>query len=500
MIKKIKEIKNVAVFKDFEWNSNIPDFKRFNAFYGWNGCGKTTITRILSAFEKGGLDKLELGDDAKCVIETDNNTFELRKNQSITDLLKNKIRVFNEDFIEQNLDWETGKASKILMIGKEQIEQKKELGNIIKDLNDRKGQLDTKNKEKEKEAKEKNNILEKARDEIKKDLRDIKNVTPKSNRATDYINYTVIDVENILKGKEFLSLKEEEILQLKNSLKESEQKEIINEINIDLGWVNKILEKSQEIFKKVIPEEGLRLLFNSGQIDERLKEWLRIGYEIHKDKQHPVECEFCKNKISEERLRELGEYFSDVLRSLLNDIDQIIKECSSDKLPKLPLQKEKFYSELQNNFSDLSNNFSKQLDIIRDEINKIKNALTEKKNNPSQKITFDFDVLNKVPIELNKIIEQISNLIKANNDKTKSFKEKRTESAHKLEVAIISKYKSDYDTKKTALDEIRKEIEKLNQEKEKLENQQKELEQKLKEHYLGAEEFNKLLWSFLGRR
>lgn len=122
MIKQIKKIENIAVFRDFSWN--IPDFKKYNAIYGWNGSGKTVITRILATFEKGELGRLKLENNSNCIISTDNSgeiTFSLG---NIPDLLKNKIRVFNEDFVNENLNWEDGKASKILIIGQERIEKK----------------------------------------------------------------------------------------------------------------------------------------------------------------------------------------------------------------------------------------------------------------------------------------------------------------------------------------------------------------------------------------
>jgi wobble nucleotide-excising tRNase len=332
MIKKIKEIKNVAVFKDFNWDRNIPDFRKYNAFYGWNGSGKTTITRLLSVFEKVELGKIELEDDSTFVIETNSGTLKLSKNESIQDSLKNRIRIFNEDFIEENLDWEKGKAYKILLVGKEQIKKKEELRSIIKELEDKDHDLVKKKKEKKGKDEEKRKILENARDEIINNLREVNDVKPKSGRARDYINYTVIDVENILKSEEFLSLEEDEILQLKNSLKEREAKEPINEIEIDLARIHNIIEESQKIFETVVPEEGMRLLADLDKVDGKLKEWLRVGYEIHKDKQHPIECEFCKNEISEERLKELGEYFSDVLRNLIKEIEQIIENIGSVKL------------------------------------------------------------------------------------------------------------------------------------------------------------------------
>ncbi|MCL4385483.1 MAG: AAA family ATPase [Actinobacteria bacterium] len=501
MIKRIKKIKNIAVFKDFNWDSNIiPDFKKYNAFYGWNGTGKTTIARILSTFEKCELGKLELDDDSLCVIEIDNSTLKLSKNDPIPDLLKNNIRVFNEDFVNENLDWVEGRASKILIMGKEQKKQRETLDSIIYKLGNKNNDLKMKEQENSNIKKEKNNILEKARNEIKENLREVNDIKPKSGRATDYINYTVVDVENILiKSDEVILIKDDEMLQLKNSLKEKETKELIEDIEIHLGWIHSIIEKSKKIFETIIPDEGLRLLSNLGNIDEKLKEWLRVGYEIHKEKQHPVICEFCKNEIPEKRIEKLGEYFSDVLINLIKNIDQITKDILRNELQNFQLKKEKFYSEFQNEFLNLSNIFNQQENIIRQELDKIKKILAEKKNNSSQKIIFDFNILNKSITGLENIIIQINSLIKKNNEKTNSFKEKRAEYAHNLESAIINKYKPDYDEKEKRLNELWTDIKSLSKEIEELKTNQNNIERNLKKHYFAAEEFNNLLRFFLGR-
>jgi len=501
MIKKIVKIKNIGIFRDFNWNdSSIPEFKKYNAFYGWNATGKTTITRLLSVFEKVNLGRIEFGDDSLLIIKTDDVELKLSKGVSIPDLLKNKIKVFNEDFINENLNWEEGKASKILLMGKEQIQQKQELQGIINKLGDVNRELKEKEEKKKSKENEIDKILEDARIKIKDKLRNVDDVKPKSSRAKDYIKYTIQDVKKILNSSETLFLEESKISEFEKALEEKEAKDTIKEISIDLSWIDNIIRKSREIFEHVLPKEAITLISSLEEIEDRLKEWLRTGYEIHKDKKHPITCEFCKNEISKERWQELGQYFSDELRKLFNKIDETIVEISSDKLPKFSLSKEQFYSEFQNSYLELSDKFNRQLELIREKINEIRNKLIEKKNNPSRKISFDFNIINEAVNSMNNIVNEINELIKRNNDKTESFNNKRRESAHKLELAIISKYKPEWNQKVSEFNSIENEIRKLEQEKKQLELQQRELEQKLKEHHIAAEEFNNLLELFMGRR
>ncbi len=51
MITKIEKIKNLGIFTDYKWDSNLPEFKRFNLIYGWNSYGKTTLSQLFDSLE-----------------------------------------------------------------------------------------------------------------------------------------------------------------------------------------------------------------------------------------------------------------------------------------------------------------------------------------------------------------------------------------------------------------------------------------------------------------
>ncbi|WP_423818526.1 AAA family ATPase [Salinimicrobium sp. TIG7-5_MAKvit] len=140
MIKKIKEIKNLAVFKSFDWDSNLRDkgnnvinFKPINILYGRNYSGKTTLSRILRSLEVGAIsDKYE---NPEFLV-----SFEDGEDISQSKLTEHqrKIRVFNEDFIKENLKFISNPEDSVLpfailggnsSLETEIIDLKKELGN-----------------------------------------------------------------------------------------------------------------------------------------------------------------------------------------------------------------------------------------------------------------------------------------------------------------------------------------------------------------------------------
>ncbi len=99
MITKISKLKNFDIFYDFSWNTELPEFKKFNLIYGWNRSGKTTFSRVLASCEE------------KCVYDEDkfkqypeNGEFEIKTSDNTTvkntDVATNTlpIKVFNQDY------------------------------------------------------------------------------------------------------------------------------------------------------------------------------------------------------------------------------------------------------------------------------------------------------------------------------------------------------------------------------------------------------------------
>ena len=48
-ISRIARLRHPGVLRDFTWAAELPTFGRYNLIYGWNGSGKTTISKLLRA-------------------------------------------------------------------------------------------------------------------------------------------------------------------------------------------------------------------------------------------------------------------------------------------------------------------------------------------------------------------------------------------------------------------------------------------------------------------
>ena len=132
-INRIGHLRNCRVFRDFTWPTDLEDFARFNLIYGWNGSGKTTISRILRDLE---LRRPPTIGDVRLSI----------RNQDIRGIAfpsgSTPIRVFNRDFVNENVfPASGGQVPPILIFGKENIEKQKQLEDLKAKLSEVDGLL-----------------------------------------------------------------------------------------------------------------------------------------------------------------------------------------------------------------------------------------------------------------------------------------------------------------------------------------------------------------------
>lgn len=113
-IKRISAIKQIDAFDSFNWLGG--DFKKYNLIYGWNGSGKTTISRLFSFLERKIIHIPDLA-TLEFTVQTDVGA--IRQSNILSHGLN--VRVFNQDFIKENLLFEESQAKKIVIIGKENV-------------------------------------------------------------------------------------------------------------------------------------------------------------------------------------------------------------------------------------------------------------------------------------------------------------------------------------------------------------------------------------------
>lgn len=400
MITKFKTINNLAVFQNFIWDTSIRDdgnnvvlFKPINIFYGRNYSGKTTLSRIVRALETANIsDKYEnpqfevsIKDVADC---TQHNLSAHGK----------KIRVFNEDFVKDNIRFITNSDESItpfaIIGGNATIEAeiqalKDELGN---NEEERESGFYLELKNASAIASSAFQIYQTENNQLNSQLtakaldRD-NGIKYKSERFGDQ-NYTTAKLStdiNTVSAVSFQPITDDEIIGKLNLLNERANADVpsILRPNLDLSPIN---ERAKTLITKSIS--------SSNKIEELLKDaiinrWVKEGRILHKDKLE--QCSFCGNDISQERWSELDSHFDEQSEKLEKDIDALISEIENlvhNVDAQLQINKNAFYSKFHSNLERLIIAKQNIVDVIKSELNRVKFRLQERKNDILNSQTF----------------------------------------------------------------------------------------------------------------
>lgn len=161
LIKNIKSLSDFGIFQNSEWK-DLSDFKRFNLIYGWNRCGKTTLSRVFSSCEKKSIFHKDLFKqfpiNGEFEVALFDKTFIKSKEIENSNLA---IRVFNQDFIDDNVSFEPNKSSNgIVYLSEGDIESNKKLVKLNKENKELKVKYNLDKKNRESKEKIKNLFLQ----------------------------------------------------------------------------------------------------------------------------------------------------------------------------------------------------------------------------------------------------------------------------------------------------------------------------------------------------
>jgi len=132
MLKRINYIKHFGVFDNYQRGGDIQDFAEVNIIYGWNYSGKTTISRVFQAFEDSSKNFKENYPDAEFeIIDYENN----KGNHTNLKLSDYEFKVFNSDFIRDNIHLEGEAFDPILLLGDEAKDAQEKINTLIARLN-----------------------------------------------------------------------------------------------------------------------------------------------------------------------------------------------------------------------------------------------------------------------------------------------------------------------------------------------------------------------------
>lgn len=482
MINKINSISHFGTFSDFKWDeSKIQEFKRYNFIYGWNYSGKTTLSRLFRSLELK--QKHQDYQNFEFEIKTDNINL-TEKDIALNNLL---IRVFNEEFIEENFRWNDNnhRISPILILGKETIKLKNDLQEKEKLKSEKEGEKKNKDDDKKRLENELQNALTNKASEIRNILGitnprefDRPTLEDKLNKIRDnYKNLILIDNQE-----------EQKLTAYRSPI----SYEVVSKVNIELKLANFVIRTNTILSKKISAQQVIEKLKNNPQLNN----WVREGIDLHKDE---TQCQFCGNTLPEDLFERLNKHFSKEFDQLINEITSLQNEIQVYKntLEKTQFpDKARFYIDFQKEYDEKLNEFQECLNNVINDLENLLNRLQEKRNKPFDELKQI--ISNELEQKFQNKLDEINGIIDKNNQKIRGLSEEK----NKIKQELLNHYSAkameelEYFKKKEAIEQLVKDISQLQDEIEKYDKEIKQIKEQIARSNIGAEKINNYLKAF----
>lgn len=496
MIRAIKNVKGLGVFRDFKPVADLPEFKQFNVIYGDNGSGKTTLSRLFRVIEDGLHAEYP---DLQFTVATDTGNIQLG------DKCAWKLRVFNSDYIESSLGQFDTPIKHILIIGEENKALAEEIANEQTILNERIRRVQMLDHTLEKLDKDKGKAFTAVAATIGEAI------SGKTQRR-----YRKPDAERDFAALTDFEVLKDDLLYVHKSTVRQEEAELVN------------LVKLQEVTCGTPPvsREVLRLVGDLSEIANgltlrttqtgalaRLVElpdlalWVEQGRVLHT--LHGSErCEYCDQTIPIERLQHLAEHFSIEDQALKVEIETTINLVTSaiTTLEQCILPaKAELYSELRVAFDAASSEFTKCRAVLIKDLDDLRNALSKKLG--ARANSYELDVTISA-VALSAALVSINTLIEQHNKKTGAFGKAKTAAESAIIASFLATIKSDISAYEEQINAAKLELQKLRDGHEDLtdsrsiETLQESIRAKrakISSEHAGAERMTRHLADFLGR-
>jgi wobble nucleotide-excising tRNase len=483
-VKKINNINGLGQFNNFKWPTDLPEFKKYNFFYGWNCSGKTTLSRLFRFLEL----KQMHNDYQSATFKIETNNGELTERSLNVDY---PIRVFNEDYIEDNFDWnnENSEIEPVLILGKESKELEEQL------------------KQKQKEKSDKEIELKKIEDEKESTNRAFRALDNKLTNKASEIRSSLL----ITNQKEFDKIKLQEAI---NSIKDNFQEKVLSneEVhnnkstlnspkleNVSPPKINLKLTEFLDHVKTILEKKvSVQKIIEKIKQNPRLSDWVREGIELHKEE---TTCQFCGNTLTTERIEELRRYFSKEFDDLIttikqkeNEINNHLNEIDRYSLP----DKARFYADFQNKYENLSTKFNQLKSNYIEIGKKLIEELNKKKEKPFEQIIIEQSINDTIENKLNELIKTIQELTVKHNNIMNSLEEEKQKAKEKLKFHYTAQFIQDenYFGKRQEIENLNSEINKLNNEISEISKEIIKIEDQIKAYAIGAQKLNNLLNKF----
>lgn len=504
---RLQRMKGYRIFRDFSWPTELPNFDRYNLIYGWNGAGKTTLSNL---FRCAQLRTSPDGDDIQVIVGGRTINGSDFKTATLPPL-----RVFNRDFVDRNIFEKPGEEfPPVFFLGEDSAEKQKEIVVL---------------KMEETKVREKIANLEKAKKKAKIELdeycttqaRAIRNLLLGDPR---YNNYEAPKYREQLKLLEILDSLPPELSPDKRSRFESTigAKPLDRILAPEFGDLK--LQSLSARIQKVLDETVIASTIPELAENPPLAAWIQQGLNLH---EHGAEtCRFCKQHLSESRIKTLEAHFNDQFKSLqasitelLDEVEILEKTITSRQLPAKAL----LYEHLQSDYEKAVSTFEQQSFILKSYLASLARALVAKRAEPFTRLNAMLfaagDGRNNADASTLRLVfeavigglsnwgalvgvralEKIAEIVESHNRHTNNFSTEAAKARGELEKDEVIKSFSSWKIRQAAFDKSNTELDSSSDKLKATSDKIVALDIQIRQHRKPAEELNLEMAAYLGR-
>ena len=479
MIRRIQHIKSFGVFADFQWPAGLPEFKQFNLIYGWNYSGKTTLSRAFRCFEQ----KLPHVDfaGAQVQLKSDDGTVH---HLALPDTAP-AFRVFNSDFVRENLSFADGSATPILVLGAEDIAKLE----ALKAKKDERVALalskDASGKKKEAKAAD----IEKALTNYARDF--IKTPLAEVNYDKRRFEPKVIECKD--DPDKFL-LNDDALAACLAVYRSTDKKLALSPKAVSLSSVTVLKEETGFLLARVVTANNPipRLKENP-----TVESWVKEGRPLHDGKEI---CQFCGQPLPVDLMTHLAGHFSADYENLMGELSALATTIQAAQEQEITLDhKTDFYTELSDRFTSEKGRLDKLVKARASTLKSLGTAVLEKKTKAFTAL--ECPTVENSAEQIAAAVEAINKTVAVHNTRTAEFDKKRQEAFTKLEkhYAALLIREEKYNAKLQQIADLNATITEQAKKLGELDTEIRALEQAVSEAAKGAERINELLAAYFGK-
>lgn len=413
MIKSIEKIKGFGVYGNYQKPAGIKEFSKKNIIYGWNYSGKTTLSRLFAQLE------------APHKVNPDFNGCEFTFNSGLDAITEknlatspHRVRVFNSDFIKNNLFFDTGNANAILLLGKESEAAQNEIEKLAK-------RLILSQEFHRKSVKEMKTIDEKIAEKNKEDAKTIKvRLKIDAYNAGHLTKDTALLIQDYLLNEVDL----ETAIELANT-PDSKKPLEVSELSIT-PLVKSVHEKALPILEATPTFSNTIKHLEEHPAIER---WIETGLPLHHDKEA---CEFCGGTLNADHMTTLASHFSKDLAEHKQRVDTLLQLANAASIEvDLPKPVE-LNTQFQEAYKTVVAGLKDSLKAYNDAVKLLASEVKTKVEN-SRKPLIPTVLPPKLESNLTDAVAAINAVIQKNNNLAKDFKTERDDARHKAKMHFV---------------------------------------------------------------